>query len=67
MFNSTDEATLHHKPSRMVLESQTTEFVCVCVCVCFHKCGCLCCKGLIKKKFVDLELARDRVSKFYMW
>ena len=29
-----------------------------------HKCGCLCCKGLIEKESVDSELARGPVSKF---
>ena len=46
----------------MVLESQIGEFVFF-----YHKCGCLCCKGLIEKESVDSELAYDRVSKFYMW
>ena len=61
----------------MVLESQTGEFVCVCVIIIIiiiiiiiffnHKGGCLCCKDLIEKESVDLELTRGRVSKFYMW
>ena len=53
----------------MVLESQTEEFVFVFfifIFIFYHKCGCLCCKGLIEKESVDLELARGRLSKFYM-
>ena len=46
----------------MVLESQTGEFVFF-----YHKCGCLCCKGLIEKESVDSKGARGRVSKFYKW
>ena len=33
----------------------------------YHKYGCLCCKGLIEKESMDSELARGRVSKFYIW
>ena len=53
----------------MVLESQIGEFALINLWVEFqsHKCGCLCCKGLIEKESVDLELARGRVNKFYMW
>ena len=46
----------------MVLESQIGEFVFF-----YHKCGCLCCKGLIEKESVDSKGARGRVSKFYWW
>ena len=49
------------KPLKVVLESQIGEFV-----VFYHKCWCLCCKGLIEKESMDSELVRDRVSKFYM-
>ena len=31
-----------------------------------HKCGCLCCKGLIEKESMDSQLAHGRVNKFYV-
>ena len=57
------------KPLRVVLESQTGEFMLLNFWVesQSHKCGCLCCKGLIEKEFMDSELAYGCVSKFYMW
>ena len=37
------------------------------VCIDSHKCGYLCCKGLIEKESMDSKLACGHVSKFYMW
>ena len=55
------------KPSRVVLESQTREFVLLKLWVRSQTWVFVFCKGQRKKEYVDSEFARGRVSKFYWW
>ena len=56
------------KPSRVVLETQTREFVLLNLWVGSqsHKCGCLCKANPKEKEFIDSELARGHVNKLLL-